>query len=201
MSVLSTASLCDGLLVHNERTLARGEGRPDDMLRTIYQTLDLSYPKFHKMDTASKLALLAVEPLVAEARQRGADIQERLGLLGLSNSGSNAVDAEHWSTFVHTGTASPALFVYTLPNIGLGEITIRHGIHGVSQCLLGRDAGRTGWMNALRTMHQRDGMRWIVLVWSDIFADRCEARAALLGPGDGRPADEATLRDLFNPAS
>ncbi|MCB0792692.1 MAG: hypothetical protein H6595_09010 [Flavobacteriales bacterium] len=196
--LIGTSALVDGRLLQDEQEVAIAEGPLEEMLRGLYQTLTLDYPKFHKMDAVSKLGLLLTEPLVRMAREHGADITNDMAIAGMGRSGCSTTDQEHWRVRTATGLASPAVFVYTLPNIGLGEITIRHKVFGPSVCLLADRPDAELFWNTMRCFHERDGTAWAICYWSDIFADRYEAKAVLIGPGSGRPLDQRMLRTLFD---
>lgn len=99
-------------------------------LKRIYKEKTIEYPKFFKMDMLSKLAFIGAELLVGPATttQPIRDIA-----LFLSNSTSSLdTDLKH-SASIADATAcypSPAVFVYTLANICLAEISIRHRLQG-----------------------------------------------------------------------
>lgn len=80
------------------------------------------YPKFFKMDPLSRLGFVATELLLKESPK--ADY----GVLLFNRSSSMADDLAFQATIQsHTEWfPSPALFVYTLPNIVTGEIAIRN---------------------------------------------------------------------------
>lgn len=79
------------------------------------------------MDTLSKLGLLATEVLLKDADlQRYAP--EEKGIVLTNANASLDTDIRYFAT-VHE-IASPALFVYTLPNIVIGEICIRNNFKG-----------------------------------------------------------------------
>ena len=198
MTPIAHSRLSPGVFTLDATLLAAPSGPPVEALRAAYQALAMDYPKFHKMDLAAKLAVLVAEPVLRVARDRGADLAEGTAVLALSRSGSGSSDVEHWRIRQGSGLASPAVFVYTLPNIGLGEITIRHRIFGSSLCLLDHEPKTELVLRSIRVLHERDRMEWIVCLWSDIFADRYDARAVLLGPGPGAPADANTLRTLIS---
>ena len=90
----------------------------------------IKYPKFYKMDDISKLGFLTAELLLREIDyEQGTD---KVGLV-LSNSHSTLVtDANFQESINDYGNfyPSPAVFVYTLPNIMIGEISIRHKLRG-----------------------------------------------------------------------
>ena len=100
--------------------------------REFYKSLDCKYSKFYKMDNLCKLAFLGVELLL-----KGSEFtlpSENTAIL-LSNSGST-IDTD--TNFINTieKIPSPAIFVYTLPNIAAGELSIRHGWKGENLFLI-----------------------------------------------------------------
>ncbi len=99
-------------------------------LLAIYQHLELKYPKFYKMDNLSKLGWLASEVLFKPHFQERKNLYqpEDVGLLFINANSSLDTDLNYYES---TQTiASPALFVYTLPNIVMGEICIKNGFKG-----------------------------------------------------------------------
>jgi hypothetical protein len=97
-------------------------------LVSVYEHLALNYPRFYKMDNLCKLGWLAAEILLSQSFDRTQYQPEDIGLLMANRSSSLDTDIRYFET-VKT-MASPALFVYTLPNIVLGEICIRHHFKG-----------------------------------------------------------------------
>lgn len=93
-----------------------------------YQHFAPNYPKFYKMDNLGRLGWLATEILLADSFDKTAYQPEDIGLLFCNRNSSLDNDIKYYET-VKT-IASPALFVYTLPNIVMGEICIRHNFKG-----------------------------------------------------------------------
>ena len=104
------------------------EGNLDNFLDGAFQSLGIGYAKFHKMDRLSKLGFLASEVLLKDRALTTQYAPEAVALV-LSNSHSSLDTDIRYLESVKT-MASPALFVYTLPNIVAGEICIRQGIKG-----------------------------------------------------------------------
>ena len=103
-------------------------GSSDEFLNAVYTRYEISYPKFHKMDQLCKLGFLATELLLKDTGHTEKYGETETGLV-LSNANSSLdVDLKYAKT-IQTG-ASPALFVYTLPNIVIGEISIRRHFKG-----------------------------------------------------------------------
>lgn len=89
--------------------------------------MKLEYPRFYKMDTLSKLGILATEFIVRDKNMKHYAANEVAVVLANRN-GSTETDLA-FNKSIST-MASPSLFVYTLPNIVTGEICIRHGWKG-----------------------------------------------------------------------
>jgi hypothetical protein len=99
-----------------------------EFLIAAYHHFGMSYPKFYKMDAISKLGLLATEVLLKDDLKIGKYKAEDVGIV-LSNANSSLdTDLKYFETTKEM--ASPALFVYTLPNIVIGEISIKHKFKG-----------------------------------------------------------------------
>jgi hypothetical protein len=101
--------------------------------KDLYKKIDCNYPKFYKMDNICKLAFLAGELLVK--RSELANIPPENISLIFANSGST-IDTD--TKFIDSFEAipSPAIFVYTLPNIAIGELCIRNGWKGEGMFLV-----------------------------------------------------------------
>jgi dsDNA-binding SOS-regulon protein len=100
----------------------------NDFLVSAYQHFQLNYPKFYKMDNLSKLGWLTAELLLQNSFNREDYQLEEIGIILANANSSLDDDLKYYDTMADV--ASPALFVYTLPNIVMGEISIRHGFKG-----------------------------------------------------------------------
>lgn len=103
----------------------------EDNLVSLYREVTGDYPKFFKMDTLSRLGFVAVEML---KRQIGAACfdEEKTAIILANKSASLQNDTAYQETIQDKANyyPSPALFVYTLPNIVTGELAIRHRLYG-----------------------------------------------------------------------
>lgn len=103
----------------------------DDILKEIYQHLAIDYPKFYKMDNLSKLGVLGVELLKNSAAFLLDLKEDELGIVLQTEKGCLESDMNHQAR-VDEKSPSPAIFVYTLSNIVIGEISIRNKWFGES---------------------------------------------------------------------
>ena len=95
-------------------------------LLSAYQYLKIDYPKFYKMDNLSKLGFLASEVLLKDENLKVN--QDKIGIVLTNANSSLDADEKYFQSIKEM--ASPALFVYTLPNIVMGEICIRNKFKG-----------------------------------------------------------------------
>lgn len=136
--------------------------------RAFYKFLDCKYSKFYKMDNLCKMAFLGVELLV-----KGIDIDfpaESTALL-LANSGST-IDTD--INFVNTidKIPSPAIFVYTLPNIAAGELSIRYGWKGENLFLISDDFKSEEMYENIQMLFAGSNTEVCVTGWIDYLSDK-----------------------------
>lgn len=127
MKVVSEIEIRPTSVVLNGQPIAV-EATGEKMLVELYRRYAGDYPKFFKMDTLSRLGFIAAEILLKEPR---ANSQQPIAVILANRSASIKNDTDYLAT-ISDGNyyPSPALFVYTLPNIVTGEIAIRHHIQG-----------------------------------------------------------------------
>jgi hypothetical protein len=123
-----------GFCILRDRKIISDQGSPhyqtatvEAFCKALYDKLQPSYPKFYKMDMQSRLGFLASEILLHQhpVNHQPADATAVV----LSNS-TGSLDTDIRFEASRKNAASPSLFVYTLPNIVVGEICIYHDITG-----------------------------------------------------------------------
>lgn len=133
----------------------------------LYRGLGYSYPKFFKMDLLCKWAWLGAEALLKTETgyEYGQADKNKIAVVLATKHGSLAVDKRYLETL--DTIPSPALFVYTLPNIMLGELCIRHGFKGEQLCLM-QDAFDAGEMSFwVQDLFKHRGMEHCIFGWVD----------------------------------
>lgn len=103
-----------------------------EFLSEAYKALGLSYPKFHKMDAQCKLGFLCTEFALKGTNFLTENDLSKTAIV-LSNAASSLeTDRVHQHSIDDKSNyfPSPAVFVYTLPNITIGELAIKHKITG-----------------------------------------------------------------------
>jgi hypothetical protein len=98
----------------------------NDFSKKAYQHLEMNYPKFFKMDNLSKLAFLGAELLLKTEEDSSTENNTALVFANKSSSLDTDMKYQNSISDLENYYPSPAVFVYTLPNICLGEISIKH---------------------------------------------------------------------------
>ena len=101
-------------------------------IKNLYKKEKISYPKFYKMDNLSKLGFLNAELLLTNSDVLIKYDTKEIGIVMANSSSSLDTDLDYQELIRDKSNyfPSPAVFVYTLPNILIGEICIRHKIKG-----------------------------------------------------------------------
>ncbi len=103
------------------------------ILKELYKNHIGNYPKFYKMDLLSQLGFIATELLINSEETLLKSISgENCAIVLFNSSSSILTDKEYLKTISDKDDyfPSPALFVYTLPNIVLSEIATKNTIKG-----------------------------------------------------------------------
>src|ERR1039457_3804686 len=114
-------------------------------IKALYKKEQLNYPKFYKLDNLSKLGFLTAAFIINSRNIREHYNGEELGVVITNSSSSLDTDIHYQETISDSANyfPSPSVFVYTLPNILIGEICIRNGVKGENAFLVTQrfDAG------------------------------------------------------------
>jgi hypothetical protein len=115
------------IIRNNDILFSDNELLLDDWMTRAYSFFKIDYPRFYKMDRLSKLGFLASELLLNDGAFRQYN-SEAVAIILANKHASLDTDKKYYEA--SKTVPSPALFVYTLPNIVIGEIAIRHGVKG-----------------------------------------------------------------------
>lgn len=178
LKLLRSCSIADGTIQVDGTDVFAG---PADSFaafaRAAFRALGVEYPKFHKMDNLSKLGFLTAEHLLAGQAVQGS----RTGIILDNATSSLDTDLRH-ETQLRQGLASPALFVYTLPNIVVGELCIRHGITGESLLFVAENYEATPQVAYVANLFAHQRIDKCLGGWIDFFDEDYRAFFYLVGP-------------------
>ena len=153
---------------HHMTLVERGR----DMLTEIYRQRQTAYPKFYKMDILCRLGFIAAELLMDgmsaddAADAAAGTLRTECAIVVGSHSGSIASDRQFQRTIAPDSFfPSPAVFVYTLPNIVTGEIAIRHHIVAETACYLLPQRDDEALARLARTACAEKAVRHVMALW------------------------------------
>jgi len=115
--------------------------------RALYDHFELEYPKFHKMDLMSKIATIGVELLKSQNEKIEQYEDDEIALIFANKNSSAKTDLKFQKSYQEKKSPSPSLFVYTLPNILIGEIAIKNKWYGENIFVVGEQFDATFYEN------------------------------------------------------
>lgn len=135
----------------------------------FYRALDVQYPKFFKMDTLSKWGWIGAESLLNEhisSLQNNMD-RSKVAVVLSTSHGCLETDQKYFRTTAEI--PSPALFVYTLSNIVLGEISIRHSFKGEQACFVAPRFSASQLYSYVSDLLENRQMDACLCGWLDVY--------------------------------
>lgn len=121
----------DACTLNGDVVARRDKDSEDGWLKQIYKQQEFAYPKFYKMDVLSQAGYLASQ-LIKRANPRMASgyQDDEIAMVFANQASSADTDLRFLRSYADHSAPSPSLFVYTLPNIVLGEIAIANKWYG-----------------------------------------------------------------------
>ncbi|MCP4121057.1 MAG: hypothetical protein GY751_04835 [Bacteroidetes bacterium] len=138
------------------------------LVKQIYRDLDIGYRKFYKMDIYCKTAMV-LNHLLPKPGLESSD-PGRVGVFLANKTGCTATDINYFKENTNTDFwASPAKFVYTLPNIMIGELCIKNGIQGENLYFNMIDFNKENLINAVELHVLGTDTDYALCGWIDPF--------------------------------
>lgn len=191
--------------IQNNKIVLNGETILDtisnsfsDFSKKTYQHFEMGYPKFFKMDSLSKLAFLAAELLLKD--EIDPEKENNIALVFANKSSSLDTDVKYQNSISDTDNyfPSPAVFVYTLPNICLGEISIRHQLKSENSFFI-FDAFNPSFMADYATiLLETQKASKVLCGWVEYFDEEYKAFLYLVSKEGKTEHHKQTLEILYN---
>lgn len=142
-------------------------------IREVYKNLGENNMKFYKMDDLCKLGYVAAGYLLKDVNYQ----PEEIGIILANASSSLDTDCKHQVIISKEGDkdASPAIFVYTLPNVVLGEICIRHKIKGENIFFVCPHYDSDLLEDYARIVMAKGGLRTCIIGWCELMNGQYQA--------------------------
>lgn len=169
-----------------------------DFSKKAYQHLEINYTKFFKMDHLSKLAFLAAE----WALKNVIDISNNnnIALVMANKSSSLDTDLKHQASILDSEHyyPSPAVFVYTLPNICLGEISIRHQLKSENSFFIFEAFNPSFMVNYAEILLNTKKADHVLCGWVEYFNEEYKAFVYLVSNQGKLVHNKQTLQTAYN---
>ena len=202
-SIKDNKAWLDGNLVFSSE-----ENDTSLFLRSFFRHRGIIYPKFFKMDNLSKLGFLGAEMICDGMNIRDRYRGEDIAIILQNGSSSLETDEKHQETIRDRDNyfPSPSVFVYTLPNIAVGEIAIRHQVEGENAVLISERFDPEVLAETVSGLFSGKKARLALAGWTECYMDRCETCMVLVEeqkatlenePGESIIFDAQNLEKLF----
>lgn len=162
-------------VIENQGTAIFNSSETDfaPFIREAYKHLGENNMKFYKMDNLCKLGYVAAGYLLKDTNYR----PEEIGIILANASASLDTDCRHQAIINKEGdkAASPAVFVYTLPNVVLGEICIRHKIQGENTFFVCQQSDTASLEDYARIVMAKGKLRTCIIGWCELLDGHYQA--------------------------
>ena len=146
-----------------------------DFFNDLYRFLGINYLRFFKMDMLSKTLFLATEALLKGSALPS--VGNPLVALTFFNSHSSIDTDKAFQASILSSAffPSPSLFIYTLPNIALGEVAIRNRFMGENSTFITPKFDAKLCVDYVKPLIIKNIYTCILTGWFDFVDDKEEA--------------------------
>jgi len=171
-----------------------------------YKQLGLNYPKFHKMDAMCKLGFIATEAALQGSGFIERNKPENIAIVITNKSSSLDTDRVHQNSIndIDKYLPSPSVFVYTLPNIIIGEIAIKNKIIGENAFFVAESFDEKLLVMHNKLLINQSQTTALISGWVDYDNGVCDALIYLVEIADDsiknsnfKALNEITLKQLY----
>jgi hypothetical protein len=163
----------------------------------VYKHFELNYTRFYKMDTLSKLGWLTSELLLKNNFNKEDYSPAEVGMVFVNANSSLDSDVKYMASVADI--PSPALFVYTLPNIMIGEISIRNQFKGEAAFFISESFDTDFIERYVNNLFDNDVFKACICGWVDVLVNDYKAVLFLIEKGNGAiPFTAGNMNKYFN---
>lgn len=167
--------------------------------KQLYELAGLDYPKYFKMDSLCKLGLVGAELLFKKHDLPELYAKDRVATVLQCHAASLDTDRKFYETIKDPANyyPSPAVFVYTLPSIVMGEIAIKHGLQGENCMFVAEHFDPEPLMRTVEEYFHADRAAACLVGWVNADRDHYDAMLFLVEHGPGDEWSEGIMSRLF----
>ncbi|AUP79590.1 3-oxoacyl-ACP synthase [Flavivirga eckloniae] len=145
-------------------------------IKAAYKSLETNYAKFFKMDALSKLAFLAADVLLKNEHLNPEE-ENNIAIVFSNKASSIDTDRKHQQSIQNKEDyyPSPAVFVYTLPNICIGEISIKYKLFSENSFFIFDAFNAQHLLDNTNSLLSTDKTKKVLCGWVELDGDDYEA--------------------------
>lgn len=164
--------ISDNKIVINGETYFKDNASQDfnEFIKAAYRYSNINYLKFFKMDRLCKLGFVAADLLIKQTQILEKYDSKNISIVFSNRAASLDTDRDHQQSINDRDNyfPSPSVFVYTLPNIVTGEISIRHKIYGENIFFISNQFDENLLYNYVNTLFSSSSADCCMAGWIDI---------------------------------
>lgn len=169
-----------------------------EFIKNASKIIGLEYPKFFKMDNLSKLAFLGAEAILKDTDDL--ENENNIALVFANKSSSLDTDVKYQDSISDTENyfPSPAVFVYTLPNICVGEISIRHQLKSENAFFVFEEFKADFMSNYASYLLESGKAEKVLCGWVEYYKNEYKAFVYLVEESGTIVNDKQNIQTLYN---
>ena len=194
---ITSSCIISNNIVHKNGTILFEDLKTDlpGFLTSAYHHFGFKYPKFYKMDNLAKLGWLAAELLLKDNFLQGKYAPAEVGVVLANANSSLDTDLKYYETA--KDIASPALFVYTLPNIVIGEICIRHNFKGENAFFIFDNFDAGFIQQYVSNLINSDILQTCICGWVEVLGDTYNTVLFLVQKNGSIPFTKENINKIY----
>ena len=168
-------------------------------MKSIYKHYKVQYPKFFKMDKLCKVAFMASE-IVLQGNEHLKELNPtKIGVIIQNSHSSIDTDTKYNETIKDKSNyfPSPAVFVYTLPNVMIGEICIRNKFQGENTCFIAKDFDTEFITDYVNELLDTSKIEACITGWADYINGEYSAMLFLVEKNKENKKDNISFKPEF----
>lgn len=194
----SSISICNNKVISDGKELFTSDS--EDFLafsKEVYKHFSTDYPKFFKMDNLSKLAFLGADILLKNQNLNESDNDIALVLANRSSSLDTDYKYQESIADKENYYPSPAVFVYTLPNICIGEISIRHKLYSENSFFIFEAFNPEFLANYSTYLLKSGKSKKVLWGWVEYLQEEYKAFLCLISDSGTQEVNIETIKKLY----
>lgn len=162
----------------------------------LYKDIPTKYPKFFKMDLLSKFGFMCSEILF-----KNKVVDSNTSLIFANKSSCLATDLKYQKRITNEPfLSSPSIFVYTLPNIVLGEISIKNKITGENLFLIQDGFSPEIFLESLFLQNTLNKAETFLIAWLEVLENDVDVFCCYISSNNkqnSKHLQKNNLEDLY----